>query len=93
MIFEMNHEQKPNFLVVFTYFGYLVALYGSLEGPKGAPACKFSLSHILLLIGLQTIPAPRFFTNLLKNSEEYKVNSHKFGFFSMMPHTPKRGVY
>ena len=49
--------------------------------------------YILLLLGLQTGPASRFFTNLLRKSEEYKVNSHKSGLFSIVPHTPKRGVH
>ena len=69
-----------------------MALHGPLKGPRGALACGFSIFQILLLNVLQTRPGPRFFTNLLRKSKEYKANSHKFGLFSIVPHTPKSGV-
>ena len=68
-----------------------MALYGPLEGPRGALAYGFSTFQILLLHDLQTRPGPRFFTYLLRKSNEYKANSHKFGLFSIVPLTPKRG--
>ena len=69
-----------------------MALYGPLEGPRGAVACEFFIFHILLLNVLQTRPGLRFFTNLLRKSKEYKANGHKFGFLLIVPHIPKRGV-
>ena len=85
-------NKETHFLAIFSYYGHLMALYGPLEGPRGAVACEFFIFHILLLNVLQTRPGLRFFTNLLRKSKEYKANGHKFGFLLKVSHIPKRGV-
>ena len=61
--------QKSYFFAIFSYLGYLGALFESLKGPTGDSVCDF-LFHILLLNIFQTKPAPKFFTNLLRNSKK-----------------------
>ena len=85
--FDKKHYQKTHFLAISSYFGYLMALYGPLEDPRGALACEFFLFHVLLLNVLETRPAPRFFTNLLRKSKRLQgKKSQIWPFFDSAAH-------
>ena len=59
----------------FLLFSANWVILGPFLNPWRDLFCNF-LIHILLLNIFQTKPAPKFFTNLLRNSKNNKVNSH-----------------
>ena len=93
--FSWNTSEKPstkNFF--FGYFQIFWPFGGPLQTPGGTWRCP-CLRIFFISYSTTKWPwnktSPRFFTNLLRKSKEYKANSHKFGLFSIVPHTPNKG--